>query len=60
MFPHQFRRIWDKLIFSGTGKAPVEVQSFKEMQEKLETTPGSIGYLKSPLHDGRIRKLNYE
>ena len=60
MFPHQFRRIWDRLIFSGVGLAPVEVQSFEEMQEQLENTPGSIGYLYKPSHNGYIRKINYE
>ncbi len=60
MFPHQFRRIWDRLIFSGTGRAPVEVQSFEEMQERLNNTPGSIGYLNKLSHTGHIRKINYE
>ena len=60
MFPHQFRRIWDRLTFSGAGQAPVEVESFEEMFERLSHTPGSIGYLKTQRYHGNIRKLNYE
>ena len=60
MFPHQFRRIWDRLTFSGAGQAPVEVESFEEMFDRLSNTPGSIGYLKAQHYHGNIRKLNYE
>ncbi len=60
MFPHQFRRIWDRLTFSGAGQAPVEVESFEEMFDRLSNTPGSIGYLKAQRYHGNIRKLNYE
>jgi hypothetical protein len=63
MFPHQFRRIWDRLIFSGVGHAPVEVKSVQDMREKISTTPGAIGYLDGTepvLSDARIRRLFYE
>ena len=60
MFPHQFRRTWDRLTFSGAGQAPVEVDSFEEMFERLSNTPGSIGYLEDQRYHGKIRKLNYE
>jgi ABC-type phosphate transport system substrate-binding protein len=60
MFPHQFRRIWDRLIFSGIGQGPKEVESFSAMQKILSTTPGAIGYLKSPIKNKKVRVLNYE
>ncbi|MCU7938066.1 MAG: hypothetical protein KZQ64_16550 [gamma proteobacterium symbiont of Bathyaustriella thionipta] len=60
MFPHQFRRIWDRLIFSGTGQAPNEVNSIEEMQHKIATTPGAIGYLNKSVRDTDLRVLNYE
>ncbi len=60
MFPHQFRRIWDRLTFSGAGQAPIEVESYEEMFERLSNAPGSIGYLKAQRYHGNIRKLNYE
>lgn len=45
IFPHRLRKIWDRLVFTGTGQAPTEVQSFKEMRSKVMQTPGAIGYL---------------
>ncbi|MDD5036213.1 MAG: hypothetical protein PHE55_15805 [Methylococcaceae bacterium] len=45
MLPHQLKRAWDLLVFSGTGQAPTEVSSPKEMLEKVGSTPGAIGYL---------------
>ena len=34
MFPHQVRRIWDRLTFSGTGTAPIELDSEQGMLDK--------------------------
>ena len=45
VFPHQMRRSWNKLVFSGTGQAPVTVSSKEEMVDKIASTPGAIGYL---------------
>lgn len=45
VFPHQMRRSWNKLVFSGTGQAPVTVASKEEMVDKIASTPGAIGYL---------------
>lgn len=44
-FPHQLRRSWDLLVFSGSGQAPTVVESPKEMLLKVSSTPGAIGYL---------------
>ncbi len=60
MFAHQFRRIWDRLIFSGTGQAPSEVISLEQMQQKIANTPGAIGYIKTPVNYEKIRPMNYE
>ena len=60
MFPHQFRRIWDRLIFSGTGQAPRQVFSPEEMIEKIITTPNSIGYSGVIPENDSIRILKYE
>jgi hypothetical protein len=32
-------------VFSGTGQAPIKVNSIEEMLEKITSTPGAIGYL---------------
>jgi hypothetical protein len=45
VFPHQMRRNWNKLVFSGTGQAPLLLENKDEMIRKLSTTPGAIGYL---------------
>jgi ABC-type phosphate transport system substrate-binding protein len=63
MLPHQLRRIWDRLTYSGTGTAPTELESEREMIKKIATTPDSIGYLnskpKSKPDQDNIRALEY-
>lgn len=45
MFPYQLRRIWDRQVFSGTGTAPIVVNSEQEMLNAIATTKGAIGYI---------------
>ncbi|MBY0483181.1 substrate-binding domain-containing protein [Nitrosomonas sp.] len=45
VFPYQLRSTWDRLVYSGTGQAPIKVNSTEEMLTKVATTPGAIGYL---------------
>ena len=45
VFPYQLRSTWDRLVFSGTGQAPITVSSIEEMRNKIANTPGAIGYL---------------
>ena len=59
MFPHQIRRIWDRMTFSGTGVAPVELSSEQEMIDKINSTPDSIGYLNSKPNYENIRAFKY-
>nr|WP_305907233.1 hypothetical protein [Methylomarinum sp. Ch1-1]MDP4519967.1 hypothetical protein [Methylomarinum sp. Ch1-1] len=47
VFPHQMRRTWDRLVFSGAGQAPIELDNKEEMIRMLTATPGAIGYLRS-------------
>ncbi len=47
VFPYQLRLAWDRLVFSGTGQAPIRVNSYEEMLTKVANTPGAIGYLES-------------
>ena len=42
---HQLDRIWNRMLFTGTGKPPTLVESENEMYSKLLTTPGAIGYV---------------
>jgi len=46
VFPYQLRSNWDRLVFSGTGQAPVKVNSTEEMLARIANTPGAIGYLR--------------
>ncbi|WEJ62292.1 type 2 periplasmic-binding domain-containing protein [Thiomicrorhabdus lithotrophica] len=45
MQPHQLDRLWNRLIFTGIGRAPTVVKSEAEMLKKIQTTPGAIGYI---------------
>ncbi len=47
IFPHQLRSRWDRLVYSGTGKAPIEVHSETEMISRIKQHHGSIGYVHS-------------
>lgn len=60
MLPYRLRREWDRLVFSGTGVAPIEVASPAEMKQRVASTPGSIGYLDEGQLDENIRKLAIE
>lgn len=55
VFPHQMRSAWDRLVYSGTGQAPVEVNSEEEMATKIASTTGAIGYLKNVATDGPLK-----
>jgi hypothetical protein len=47
VYPYQLRAAWDRMVYSGTGPAPIQVNTFEEMIERLRTTPGAIGYVLS-------------
>lgn len=59
-FPYQLRRAWDRLVFSGTGQAPIEVNSITEMRDRILSTPGSIGYLPPALVDKGMKTVKIE
>ena len=55
MFPHQLESAWDRLVFSGTGQAPIEVGSLQDMLESVAKTPGAIGYATAGSLNGEVR-----
>ena len=57
VFPYQLRLAWDRLVFSGTGQAPISVSSNEEMMAKIASTPGAIGYLESTYINDAIHVL---
>lgn len=60
MFPHQLRRVWDRMVFSGTGQAPIILNTEEEMVNKISNTPNAIGYLNSRTENENIRVFEYE
>ena len=57
VFPYQLRSAWDRLVFSGTGQAPITVTSPEEMLAKVANTPGAIGYLPKSKSDSSVHVL---
>lgn len=57
MFPHQLQRAWDRLVYSGTGQAPIVVSTLKEMAERVAATPGAVGYHRREFIDETLRVL---
>ena len=57
MYPYQLRQSWDRLIYSGTGQAPMEVNSEEEMLSRVSGTPGAIGYVRK-VNSNAVRTIN--
>ncbi len=57
IFPHQLRRVWDRLIFSGTGQAPNVVQDAQNMLEAVSSNAGAIGFLPRAMLNDKVRVL---
>ncbi|WP_101046941.1 hypothetical protein [Macromonas nakdongensis] len=45
LLPYVLRDIWDQQVFTGTGRAPVVVQTREEMLKRVAQTTGGIGYI---------------
>lgn len=41
VFPRQLESIWHRLVYSGTGQAPIEVNSEQEMIDVISSTKGA-------------------
>lgn len=57
MPPHQLERLWDRLTFTGTGRAPTRVNSQREMLNVISATPGAIGYIELPADLSGVKVL---
>jgi hypothetical protein len=44
VYPYQLRSTWDRILYSGTGVPPTVVNSPQEARERVDETPGAIGY----------------
>lgn len=49
IYPYQLREAWNRLVYTGTGQAPIVVNTEEEMIEKVSSTPGAIGYVSRSL-----------
>jgi hypothetical protein len=56
-YPYVMRATWDRMVFTGTGLAPTVVNSEREMRERVRSTPGAIGYVRSADSSGNPRLL---
>lgn len=45
VFPNKLQAVWDRVIFTGGGKAPIQVNNEQEMLSRVANTPGAIGYV---------------
>ena len=60
MLTYHVRKVWDRMTFSGTGTAPVELESEQDMIDKIATTPDSIGYINSRPDNENIRSFEHQ
>lgn len=51
-YPYVLRTAWDRMVYTGTGFAPVVVSSEDEMRRRVQATPGAIGYVSRPPAEG--------
>ena len=45
LLPHQLKRNWERMVYTGIGKAPTTANDEQQMLKLLLNNPGSIGYL---------------
>ena len=57
LYPYQLRRAWDRQLFTGTGQAPVTVESELEARKIIALTPGSLSYVPGDKLNQKIRQI---
>jgi len=55
----QVRTVRARLIFSGSGFPPREVDSVAEMLQRVATTPGAIGYVPREQVNRSVREIGF-
>ena len=58
-YPYQLERIWRRLVYSGTGRAPQVCADEQEMLRKVMSTPGAIGYV-GTVEEGDLNVIRIE
>ncbi len=54
---HQLNRHWNRLVFTGKGRVPIQISNTQEMIHKVRSTPGAIGYIDSESIPKSVRRL---
>ena len=57
MYPYQLRAVWDRVIYTGIGQAPIPVANESEMRKRVASVPGAIGYVGRVLSNDKVRAL---
>ncbi len=55
IYPYQYNRRWQKLVFSGFAVKPKDVSTEQALLQAVANTPGAIGYIKDKTTTGGIR-----
>lgn len=55
--PAQVRSIWAKLIFTGGGTPPKEVETDKDMKKLVAADPQSVGYIDKKNLDASVKMV---
>ena len=55
--PSRMKSIWLKQLYAGEGQPPQTVDSPEEMLERVQNTPGAIGYVQLDLVEGGAVKI---
>ncbi len=53
----RMKSIWMKKLLSGEGDPPIAVESEEEMIQRVQNTPGSIGFISSNKVKGNIKVI---
>jgi hypothetical protein len=60
VYPHQLQAGWDRLVYSGTGAAPVILETEQEMLNTIANTPGSIGYIQEDIPHANVKTITVQ
>jgi len=58
MFPYQLDRIWNKLTYSGVGRAPIVVNNPAALVQAVSHTKGAIGYAEDELNNNQLHIIS--
>ncbi len=46
LFPYQVKRLWERQVFTGSARRPIQVDNYEKLIEQVGNTRGAIGYIK--------------